>query len=360
MTVLLGALLLAAPAFETFDAPLDPRRWYVGAPNEPRKGSLALPKGGWIATRDVPEDGLVRLEVRFRHTGGDLEVTFHDRREPLAAPKGAPLVVPRRKGERVLVVTGDGAKIDGEALDWKGAPSYALRLGGRVELDEIRMLPAPPAPVEPSALESRTLFHVTTPPRHGEYRRVTLTLWDVPVSFLLRRGPSAIEPLQGPGGPLLGWLVTVSDGKETARRAMAHDGAMRDWSDERANLGDEAFRAYVAGEYARFELLAAAQRVMNASLPGRKLEPLVPLAVVRHANAARSAAALAEMNGDKAALKLLRAGMPRGRASSDAIRAAAAAAARKLLGRAPEEWRGFAFDPTQRYATLQEAKEHLR
>ena len=353
-------LFLAGPAFETFDAPLDPQRWFIGTGERPRDGRLRLDKGAWIAARGLSDEGVERIEIRFRHRGGDLQLTFHDRREPLASPTQPVLVVPRAKGDRILVLSAAGARVDGEPLAWKGELGAAFRIEGRVELDEIRISPAPPASPEPSGLERNTLFWLTSPERHLGYRRVTLTLWDVPVCFLLKRGPSSIEPLQGPGGPVLGWLVSVSDGKHRAETAAAHPLAMRDWNDERGNLDDAAFREYLAGEYALFELLGAAQRVMNESVDAKKLEPLIALAVIRHANNARAAVALAETQKRKAALKLLEAELPKGQASSDQVRAAAARAARKLVGTAPGAWHGFTFDPQQRYATLQEAREHLR
>jgi len=361
-SLFVSCLLLAAPAFETFDAPLDPARWYVGTGAQPNKGVLRLGRDEWIAARGLPDgDGVQRIEIRFRHRGGPLRLTFHDRREPLTRPVQPELVVPAGKGDRVLVIAADGARVDGEKLAWDGKAAGAFRIGGKVELDEVRVAPDPAAAPPPSDLERRTIFLLTTPERHGEYRRVTLTLWDVPVAFLLRRGAAtAVEPLQAKGGPVLGFLVTIPDGRELARIASGHEMAMRDWSDERGNLDDAAFRDYVATEYARFELLAAAQRVMSASLPARKLDALESLAVIRHANAARAAVALAETRKDKQALKLLATELPKGRVSSDQIRAAAGRAARTLLGAPPAEWKGFAFDPTERYVTLQEAKEHLR
>ncbi|MHC4938191.1 MAG: hypothetical protein ACYTHK_04410 [Planctomycetota bacterium] len=345
-------LLLAAPAFESFDAPLDPQRWFIGAPNRPKKGRLGLPEGGFLAARGIEQ--LARLQVFFR---GGLTITFHDPREPLTGAKST-LVIPRGKGDRVLVVTPDGARVDGEKVDWSGKPLGAFVLRGPAELDEVRVTPAPQPPPAPSKLERQTPFWLTTPQRHGDYRRVTLTLWDVPVCFLLRRGESAVAPLRGPRGPVLGWMVTVSDGRATSLKASAHELAMRDWGDERGNLGAREFKEYLAREYALFELLASAQRVLNASRPDRKLEPLVALAVIRHANSVRAALALAETNRQTAALRLIRAELPKGHVSSDQIRAAAGRAARKLLGDPP--WEGFSFDPQDRYATLTEAREHLR
>jgi hypothetical protein len=352
-------LLVAAPAFETFDRPLDPQRWFIGAPNTPKKGRLVLPKDGWLAARGLPTDGVERLQILFRHRGGDFKITFHDPREPLTSPKST-LVVPKKKGDRVLVISAAGVHVDGERVAWSGRQGGAFTLHGPVGLDEVRILPAPPPLEERSALERATLFWSTTPQRHAGFRRVTMTLWDVPVCFLFRRDTSSVAPLQGPRGPVLGWKVSVSDGKELSFRASADKLAMRDWGDERGNLDAKGFKAYLAREYALFELLGAAQRVLNASLPGRRLDPLVALAVIRHADNARAALALARSQKDGVALKLLSAELPRGRVSSDQIRAAAGRAARKLLGRAPKEWTGFAFDPQGRYATLQEAREHLR
>lgn len=352
-------LLVAAPVFENFDQPLDPQRWFIGAPSTPKKGRLFLPKGGWLAARGLPADGVERLQFLFRHRGGEFKITFHDPREPLTGPKST-LVVPKKKGDRVLVISAAGVHVDGEKVAWDGAPAGAFTLHGPVELDEVRVLPAPPPLQEPSALERATLFWSTTPQRYAEFRRVTLTLWDVPVCFLFRRDKSSVTALQGARGPILGWKVSVSDGKKLAFKASADELAMRDWGDERGNLGAKGFKEYLAREYAMFELLGAAQRVLNASLPGRRLEPLVALAVIRHADNARAALALARTHRNGVVLKMMSEQLPRGRVSSDQIRAAAGRAARKLLGRAPKEWTGFAFDPQGRYATLQEAREHLR
>ena len=114
MAPILGTLLLLAPApvLDTFDAPLDPQRWYIGAANTPKSGRLRLPKGGWIVARGVPHDGMQRLEVRFRAKGGSLEIAFLREQEPLSRPQGEPIVIPKGKGDRVFVLSPTGARID--------------------------------------------------------------------------------------------------------------------------------------------------------------------------------------------------------------------------------------------------------
>ncbi|MHC4953225.1 MAG: hypothetical protein ACYTGZ_04995 [Planctomycetota bacterium] len=376
MTAILGMLLFLAPVLESFDAPLDPARWYVGAPNKPKSGRLRLPKGGWVVARGVPHEGMQRLEVRFRHKGGNLEIEFFKEQEPLTRPSGAPIVIKKAKGDRVFVLSPIGARVDGEPIEWKGEARGTFRLRalrGAVEIDEVKVTPSPPPQPEPSRLERDTLFLLTTPPAYhdGEKacRRSTLALWDVEVAFLLRRGAPGVKPVrgEGKGAPVLAYVVAVSDGRETAAKAGAHELAMADWGDERGNLSAAAYRSYLASEYAQFELLMDVQRVMNAALPEKKrraAEPLVALAAIRHSANCRAALALAETLGMKKSVALVRkhlgAGGGRRRVSSDRVRAAAAAAARAVLGQAPKEWPGFEFDPQSRPVTLQQARELLR
>lgn len=368
LAVLVGLNLLLA--FESFDDPVDATRWYVGVSAAPTKGRLLLTKGEFIAARELPPKGVLRLEIRFRHRGGDLELTIHDSREPFSATVGKTLRVRKKiKGksvDRVLVVSPTGARLDGESLDWAQpiVGSFRLRaVGGAIELDEIRIAPTPSARLAPSRLERETLFYLGTPQRFTQddvaYRRVTVTLWDVPIALLLARGVPRNDSLAG-----LCRVVRISDGRAVAAVAARSALAMRDWNDERKNLSDSAFRDYLAREYALMELLQQAQRAMNATLPARDdLEPLVALAAIRHANTARAALALAESQGAKSALRLIRAelsGKSGARITSDQIRAAAGRAARKLLGKPPTNWSGFAFDPQGRFAAIEEARGHLR
>ena len=374
-------LLLAAPAFDAFDAALDARRWHIGTAARPRGGRLRLAKGAWIVSRGIADGTPQKLEVRFRHKGGALVVSFHSRLEPLTSALTEPLVIKPRKGDRVLVVSSLlGVRLDGEKLDWnpKVTGTLMLRgLKGGVELEAVSVVPAAPPFVEPSRLERDTLFLLTTPERYRDdgkpCRRTTLALWDVETAFLFRRGESAVTPLLGGGrsggrgAPTLAHIVRVSSGAATAARAATHELAMSDWGDERGNLGPAEYQRYLAREYALFELLMDSQRVMLQALPEKRrraFEPLVALAAVRHADNSRAALALAETLGMKAAVKLVRAelgGRVGRRPSSDKVRAAASAAARKLLGgRPPTEWRGFAFDPHGRVAMLQQARELLR
>jgi len=377
VTAIAALLLLAAPAFDAFEAPLSAERWYVGTGARPKGGKLKLSKGAWLASRGIADDGLQRLELRFRHKGGALELSFHGAQEPLTRPTTDPLVIQPKKGDRVLVVSSVlGVRLDGEPLDWKPKVTGTFRICGRkggVELHAVTVAPAPTAAPAPSRLERDTLFLLTAPQLYRDgtvtCQRATLGLWDVETAFLFRRGASSVVPLRGPGrgAPTLGHIVRVSDGKQTAASAASHPLAMTDWSDERGNLGASAYRLYLAREYALFELLMDAQRVMLEALPEksrRVLEPLVALAAIRHADNSRAALALAETLGMKKAVKLVQAelgGRAGRRPSSDKVRAAAASAARKLLGgRPPAEWRGFAFDPHGRIAMLQQARELLR
>ena len=143
---LAGLLLLAAPTYDSFDSALDPARWYIGVGAAPRKGVLRLPKGGWIVSRNIPDESLESIEVVFR---GELELTFHSAQEPLAAPQGDPLRLKKGKGVRTLVITGTGATLDGEPLPWKGKPRGTFRLAspkGNAVLEEVRVAPRTPAP----------------------------------------------------------------------------------------------------------------------------------------------------------------------------------------------------------------------
>jgi hypothetical protein len=365
-------------AFESFDAPLDPSRWYLGTSAAPKKGRLLLPKDGFIAAKQLPPKGVLRLEIRFRHRGGDLQLTVHDRREPFSAAIGKALRVRASKAkgqrsaaktgaDRVLVISPTGARIDGEALAWAEPIVGSFRLcaiGGAIELDEVRVTPSPSGRVPPSRLERETLYYTNTPERFTEgtvrFRRVTVTLWDVPVALLLARGKrTRNESLAG-----LCRLVQITDGSAVAAAASGSARAMQDWKDEQKNLSADEYRKFLAGEYALFELLQQAQRAMNATIPNRRdLEPLIALAAIRHANSARAALALAGSQGGVEALRLMRAELPQNstaRVSSDQIRAAAGRAARKVLGKPPAAWKGFRFDPEERFAALAEARGHLR
>jgi len=369
----LVALLLAAPVLETFDEALDPLRWYVGVPKPPKGGVLQVPKDGWIVSRGIADDRIERLEVVFRQRGGRLQVTLHDPMEPLSSPVGDPVDVPRGKGARTLVIDRRRAEVDGEAFPFGGAlrGTFALRaVAGAVEILEVRVAPRVGA-VDPLAeLERNTIHFATTPPLYrtgGEsYVRASLMLWDVEVSFLFRRGPSGVSPLQAPpkGSPLLGVLLTAGYGRELAGRAASHPLAMNDWGDERGNLSEEDFKSYVTGEYALFDLILQAQRAMNAAIPERKeLESLAHLAVVRHTENAHAAFALAETQGARGALAALKRELGREdprRASPDRLRSAASAAARRILGEPPGEWPGFRFEPGNRYVTIQQARDLLR
>lgn len=366
-----------APVFDSFDEPLDARRWYIGVGKPPRKGALPVPKGGWIAGRAHAGADLRALEVVFRHKGGELLVAFHAGKEPLSRPV-ATLVVKKGRGERTLRVTPAGATLDGKPHPFQGMPAKltgAFRLAaqrGGVELLEVRTDPRPPPQRPLSYLEKRTVLHATTPAAHAVGKRVftrqTLLLWDCEVAFLLRRGKTASEPLCAPvrGAPTLSLLVSAGDASDLVLKASGHRLAMRDWSDERGNLSRADFVAYLKREYALFTMLREGQRALNAALPGRadELQPLLALATIRHSNNARAAVALAETLGDKKALAALRIALGKtepARATADQLRAAAGRAARAVLGgRAPEAWPGFAFDPQSRYVTLQQARELVR
>ena len=378
MTAILASLLLFAAPFETFDAPLDPARWYVGADNRPKSGRLKLAKGAWIATRGVGDAAVQRLEIRFRGAGGALELRFHKPDEPISRPMDGGIVTSRTKGDRVLVLSPIGVHVDGEPIQWQGSATGAFRLRalkGAVEIDEIRVAPAPPKPLPPSRLERDTLFLLTLPQAYhdGEhrYRRATLTLWDAEVAFLFRRGTATGDcaPLGADvkRAPLLGHRLCVSDGTAWAQKAGTHKLAMADWGDERTNLSPKEYQRYLAEEYARFELLMNVQRAMLDALPEKRrksLQPMIALAAIRHSANSRAALALAETLKHDAAVKLVRKELGgdagRGRVSSDRVRAAAAKAARALLGEAPPEWPAFAFDPQSRVVTLEQTKEILR
>lgn len=364
MTAILATLLCAA-VFDPFDEPLDPLRWYVGVPGAPEKGWLRIPRDGWIAARGLPADK-ERIEIVFRHKGGTLEIAFHDEKEPLSSPHGEPLLVPHTPGTRTLVLTAKAAELDGKPVVSPGfAGTFRLRATkGDVEIDEVRVTPRGN---EPPRADPRVVFSATSPPIHAEgataYARDTLTLWDVDVALLLARGePSFAELRAAPkGAPLLGALVRAGDGKALARKASGHPLARSDWRDETGNLPRAALEAYLDTEYAVFALVMDAQRALNAAVPSREgLEPLVHLAVIRHAANAHAAVGLAETDGAKgaiAALKKALKGEEPARASADRLRAAAAEAAKEILGEPPPEWPGFAFDPARRYVAMTRAKE---
>lgn len=357
------AFLLSATVFDPFDEPLDPQRWYVGVPGAPEKGWLRIPRDGWIVARGLPE-GRDRIEVTFRHRGGALEIAFFDEKEPLSSPQGAPLLVPPGDGVRTLVVTAAGAEVDGKAVASPGfGGTFRLRaVHGDVDLDEVRVSPRGEN-VLPST--ERAVFAATTPQIYRDdaksYSRETITLWDVDIAILVARGAPAFAELRAKGAPLLGVLVTAGDAKELARAARRNPLAQQDWADETRNLAPAALDAYLADEYGVFALLEDAQRALNAAAGSRKgLEPLVHLAVIRHATNAHAAVGLAETEGAREALLALKKalkGEDPGRVSADRLRAAAAEAARAILGEPPPEWTGFSFEATRRFASLEHAKE---
>lgn len=364
---LYGALLLAAAVFDGFDEPLDPARWYVGVPGAPEKGWLRIPRDGWIVARGLPDER-ERIEVTFRHRGGALEVAFHDEKEPLSSPRGAPLLLPPGDGTRTLVVTASGAEIDGKPVSspgWSG--TFRLRAArGDVEIDEVRVEPRarPPAPPD-----SRVVFGATTPLVYREdgtaYVRETLALWDVDIALLLAQGERAFAELRAKpsGAPLLGVLVKAGDAKGLARTSRGNALAKSDWRDETRNLSPAALDAYLEEEYAVFALLMDAQRALNAAAGRKGLEPLVHLAVIRHAANAHAAVGLAESEGARGALEALKKaldGEEPAHASGDRLRTAAATAARAVLGEPPAEWPGFSFDATRRFVSLERAKELVK
>jgi len=368
------ALLCAAPLVEDFDGPLDPGRWYVGTGQTPRDGKLRLEKGAWIAARGVQGGKLRGAEIRFSNPAGTLKVSFHTSREPLSSPLGEAIHVARGKGARRLIITETGVRLDGEPLDRKGATGASLRLAalrGKVDLLAVTVTPAPPPPKPAPGIE---VVHAATTPlvyRRGKlaYERVSLLLWDTEVCFLLHHGEDGFDLLRAPvrGAPVLGALVGCGDGRALARKAGSDPLAGRDWADERRNLSPAAFRTYLAREYATFTILAQAQRALNAALPEKRrraLEPLVWLAVIRHAPSARAAAGLARRMKARRALAALERALGKGRdlrrASAADLRAAAGKAAREILGDPPPQWPGFAFDPANRFATMQQARELSR
>jgi hypothetical protein len=362
----MGAVLLAAAVFDSFDGPLDPLRWFVGIPGAPEKGWLAVPRDGWVVARGLPEER-ERIEVTFRHRGGALEFAFLDEREPLSSPLGT-LLVPAAAGVRTLVVTASGAEVDGVAVDppgWKG--TFRLRaVRGDVEIDEVRVSPRVAEPPPPGT----AVFAATTPLLYregdGSYSRETLTLWDVDIAVLLARGPPAFSPLKAPpkGAPVLGALVTAGDAGRLMRAARSHPLARRDFGDETGNLSAGDLELYLKAEYALFALLMDLQRALNAAVPSRKgLDALVHLAVIRHSVNARAAVALAETEGARDALAALRKALgdeDPARASGDRLRAAAGEAARAILGDPPPEWPGFSFGAARRFEALERAKGVLR
>jgi hypothetical protein len=359
------ALLLCAGVFDPFDEPLDQQRWYVGVPGAPEKGWLKIPRDGWIAARGLPDDK-ERIEIVFRHKGGTLEVAFHDEKEPLSSPRGTPLLLPPAPGTRTLALTAAAAEIDGKPAASPGFKgTFRLRATkGDVEIDEVRVTPRGQ---EPPAADDRVVFAATSPLVYTDgktsYARETLTLWDVDVAILLARGEPAFAELRAkpPGAPLLGALVHAGDGRALARKASAHPLARSDWRDETGNLPKSALDAYLDTEYAVFALVMDAQRALNAAAASRKgLEPLVHLAVIRHAANAHAAVGLAETDGDRDAIAALRKALKDedpARASADRLRAAAADAARAIVGEPPAEWPGFSFDATRRFVSMTRAKE---
>ncbi|MEE8105839.1 MAG: hypothetical protein V3T86_09925 [Planctomycetota bacterium] len=382
MVALLLALTVAAPGFETFDAPLRAERWYVGTPTTPKGGSLRLPKKGWIVSRGLPDDGIEGIEIEFELKGGSLEVSFFATQEPLTSPRGKPIVIQKLKGRRRLGIAPGGASLDGEPLAWKGKPTGTFRIlakRGNVVLHAVKVSPRF-MPAEPFSDFERGTVHLTTTPQvyrddgrdAGAYSREILSLWDVEVAVLFRRGPTGAINLAGDarGAPTLGSLVSVGDGRALSFKAAANPIAMRDWGDEKGNLSDEKFQQYVAGEYAVFELLQMTQRALNARVSNGKhvnqkaLDALVHLAVIRHADNARAAVALAQTQKAKGALAALQKALGgdldvRG-LTGDKIRAAAGRAARAILKDPPEEWVGFTFDPQSRFLALSRAKDLTR
>ncbi|MFI5401526.1 MAG: hypothetical protein ACHQ1G_01110 [Planctomycetota bacterium] len=361
------ALLLSAAVFDGFDEPLDPARWYVGVPGAPEKGWLRIPREGWIVARGLPEE-CERIEVIFRHKGGILEVAFFDEKEPLSSPRGAPLLVPSGEGARTLVVTRAGAEIDGKPVASHGLDgTFRLRATrGDVEIDEVRV---EPRGREPATADGRVVFLATTPLVYREgataYVREAIALWDVDVAILLARGEPAFAELRGKpaGSPLLGALVQAADARDLARRARGSALARSDWRDETRNLSPAALDAYLEEEYAVFALLMDVQRALNAATGRKDLEPLVHLAVIRHAANAHAALGLAESEGARGALDAMKKaldGEEPARASADRLRAAAAAAAKAVLGDPPAEWPGFSYDPTRRFVSLERAKELVK
>ncbi|MHC4932169.1 MAG: hypothetical protein ACYTGV_08275 [Planctomycetota bacterium] len=373
MTILV-ALLLTGPAYDAFEAPLAPALWYIGVPTPPRDGSVRIPKGGWLVSRNIPDEGVESVSIEFRHKGGSLVVTFHEKDEPLSSPLGEPIVVPRAKGKRKLTFSPQGVRLDGEPVPFEGPQRGTFRLAahkGDLELLEVHVSPVPEAPPPLGYLEERSVHFASTPPRYREgrrsFRRVSLMLWDAEVCFLLARGKTAFHKLgaSAKGAPTLGALVTVDSGEALALKASSHPLAMRDWGDERGNLANREFWEYLAERYAIFELIQQAQRSLNAALPGREgVDALTHLAVIRHADNARAAVALAETQGGKEALAALRKAIGKKadlrRLSSDKIRAAAGRAARRILGEPPGQWPGFKFDPQSRFVTLQQAADLIR
>lgn len=351
---MLALLLVAFPVFDSFDGPLDPARWFVGAPGAPGKGELRLRKGAWIAARGLPDAGFPRLEVDLGEGGGELEITFHDPRDPLGAALGEAVRARARGAPTVSAAAPSGA--------------FRLRaLSGDVVLREVRV-EAEFVPPRLSQTDQRTVFGLTTPERYGDARRAILALWDVELAVLVRRGAAAgCEPVRGPlpNCPVLAVVVTITDGAALAQAASGAALAQRDWSDERGNLAPEAYRRFLAAEYALLETLESLQRALNAVVPdAERLEALVPLAAIRHADAAHAALSLAETRGAKRALEAMREvagkGADLGRLTGDALRENAAAAAAAILRQPPSEWPGFRFEPAGRHAALARVRDLLR
>jgi len=369
---LLVALCCFAPTYDSFDQPLDPARWFVGVAKPPSKGVLRLPKGGWIVSRNIPDEQLREIEVHYRGRGGQIELAFFRRKEPLSSPLSV-ILPPKANGAIVLAVKSDGATLDGKPIEWQGKLSGTFRLRalkGAVDIDEVRVAPRVGGAPEPDDLEKRTVHFLTTPQLYKTHARVTMTLWDTELCFLLRRGEQdrfglLSAPLRG--APVLAALVHLGNGHELTRAAASSRLAMRDWNDERGNLAPREFQMYLREQYRLFGLLQHAQRALNAALPKRdraKAEALVALAVIRHSDNARAAVALAQTQKATAALHALAKALgarDMGRASPSALRKAAGEAARAILGgEPPEQWPGFDFNPSGRYATIQQAKDLSR
>ncbi len=370
MAALFLFLTCAAPSYDSFDAPLDSARWYVGTAGVPKRGALKLGRDGWIVARGLEPGGCESVTIRFRHKGGALVVSFHEAAEPLSSSRGPELVIERGPGDRLLQVTKSGASLDGKPVAWSGALSETFRIAARkgaVEINAVEVTPRAGDPKPLRGLDKRTVWRKTTPLRHRiekrSFQRVSLTIWDCDVCFLLERGEPAFAVLRGKekGAPALAALVTGGTARALTRTAGTHPLAQRDWADERGNMKPAAYQAYLRDEYAAFALIQQAQRALNASLPRQDLKPLVALAVIRHTPNTRAAIALAQTQKATKALKLLQKHLPKGtsleRGAPDAVRRAAGRAAAELLGELPPEWKGFNPQPMGIFTTIEQAKD---